>query len=64
MSETRASAERDLAALTDALAGWAENNAKRDDLVRRAVAAGMSKHRVHVITGIARTTIDRIVRGG
>jgi hypothetical protein len=44
-----------------ALADWAENNAKRDDLVRRAVAAGVSKHRIHVLTGIARTTIDRIV---
>lgn len=58
MSQTPDSTE--VAVLTDALADWAENNAKRDDLVRQALAAGMSKRRVHVITGITRTTIDRI----
>jgi hypothetical protein len=44
---------------------WAERrtewDASRDEIVRGAVAAGISKHRVHVLTGIARTTIDRIV---
>lgn len=43
------------------LTQWAENNAARDDLIRSAVAAGITKHRVHVLTGIARTTIDTIV---
>ena len=44
---------------------WAEQrreqDATRDDIVRTAVASGISKHRVHVLTGLARTTIDRIV---
>ena len=43
------------------LIGWAENNIRRDELVRSAVNAGVTKHRVHVLTGIARTTIDRII---
>lgn len=34
----------------------------RDTLVRGAVAAGVSKNRIHTITGVARTTIDRILR--
>jgi hypothetical protein len=32
--------------------------------VTGAVANGISKHRVHVLTGIARTTIDRITEKG
>lgn len=47
------------------LAGWkAEQEAvagKRDEVVRAAVAAGLSKSEICRITGIARTTIDRIV---
>lgn len=43
-----------------ALTDWAANNARRDDLVRAARAAGVTKNRIHVLTGIARTTIDRI----
>jgi len=54
------------AAVEYALKKWAgqrrEHDAVRDDLVRGAVAAGVTKHRVYVLTGIARTTIDRIVR--
>jgi hypothetical protein len=34
---------------------------RRDDVVRAAVTAGLSKSEVHRLTGIARTTIDRIV---
>ncbi|MFD5910189.1 DUF6003 family protein [Streptomyces massasporeus] len=34
----------------------------RDGMVRRARAAGVSKNRIHVLTGIARTTIDRILK--
>jgi hypothetical protein len=34
----------------------------RDDHVRSALAAGVSKQEVHDLTGIARTTIDRIIR--
>jgi hypothetical protein len=40
---------------------WAMTNRDRDNLVRAAVASGVSKHRVHELTGIARTTIDRIL---
>jgi hypothetical protein len=36
----------------------------RDDLVLAALAAGITKHRIHVLTGIARTTIDKIVSEG
>lgn len=43
------------------LTEWAANNAHRDDLVRAALAAGVSKNRIHTLTGIARTTIDRIL---
>ncbi len=34
---------------------------RRDEVVRAAVKAGLSKAEVHRLTGIARTTIDRIV---
>lgn len=51
-----------------ALASWAQRQRQqdmaRDDLVRGAVAAGISKHRVHVLMGIARTTIDKIMKAG
>jgi hypothetical protein len=43
-----------------ALVAWAEHYRNRDSLVRAALRAGVTKHRVHVLTGIARTTIDRI----
>jgi hypothetical protein len=35
--------------------------ASRDDRVRAAVAAGVSKNRVHQLTGIGRMTVDRIL---
>ncbi len=48
-----------------ALQNWAAqrkaNEDTRDDLVIGAIDAGLSKHRVHVLTGIARTTIDDIL---
>lgn len=53
----RDEAERELAAYAAVVLG-------RDDTVMRALAAGISKHRVHVLTGIARTTIDRIISPG
>ena len=47
------------------LTGWAaERDAvgrRRDGVVRAAIDAGLSKSEVHRLTGIARTTIDRIV---
>lgn len=44
------------------LLDWATNHARRDELVRAARDAGVSKHRIYILTGIARTTIDRILR--
>jgi predicted DNA-binding transcriptional regulator AlpA len=33
----------------------------RDQLVRQAYRCGISKNRIHTLTGISRSTIDRIV---
>lgn len=53
-------------AIEYALTRWAQDRRSvdeaRDGLVCDAHAAGISKHRVHVLTGIARTTIDSILR--
>jgi hypothetical protein len=47
------------------LAAWAaEQDAavrRRDGAVRAAIGAGLSKSEVHRLTGLARTTIDRIL---
>jgi hypothetical protein len=42
-----------------ALRAWA--TVQRDELVQAAHQAGVSKNRIHVLTGIARTTVDRIM---
>ena len=46
------------------LTAWAaEQDAvdrRRDEVVRAAIGAGVSKSEVHRLTGMARTTIDRI----
>ena len=46
------------------LAAWATEQdavgSRRDGVVRAAIDAGLSKSEVHRLTGIARTTIDRI----
>lgn len=44
-------------------AEWAEWNsdAQREKVVRAMLTAGLTKNRIHTITGIARTTIDRIL---
>ena len=61
---------RSMTALTvrqarEMLTAWAaEQNAvagRRDEVVRSAVDAGLSKSEVHRLTGIARTTIDRVL---
>lgn len=52
--DDKATAERELVQYRRTVDG-------RDDMVRRARSAGISKHRIHVLTGIARTTIDRIL---
>lgn len=51
---TREEAEAELIA-------WAAARDRRDELVRTAHAVGVSKNRIHTLTGIARTTIDRIL---
>ena len=51
----QAAAERELTQYRRTVEG-------RDDMVRRARATGVSKNRIHVLTGIARTTIDRILK--
>lgn len=43
------------------LAAWAALRSDRDALIRDALAAGVTKMRIHQITGIGRATIDRIV---
>ena len=40
-----------------ALQAWA--TVERDELIQAAHQAGVSKNRIHVLTGIARSTIDR-----
>ena len=40
---------------------WAKRNAERDDLVKAAHKAKISKNRIHTLTGISRSTIDRIL---
>jgi hypothetical protein len=51
---TRDQAERELVA-------WAAANACRDDVIKAAYRAGVAKNRIHAITGVALTTIDRIL---
>jgi hypothetical protein len=46
------------------LAGWAADQdaagSRRDEVIRAAIGAGLSKSEVHRLAGMARTTIDRI----
>jgi hypothetical protein len=44
------------------LTEWAKEYRKRDEMVRAAAERGLSTHRIHQITGIARTTIMRVLR--
>lgn len=54
-------------ALEETLKRWAADRRElaetRDPLVRKAHEAGISKHRIHVLSGIARSTIDEILGG-
>ena len=45
----------------DKLRRWAEENARRDEVVREAAAAGVSIHQIQEITGISRATIIGIL---
>jgi DNA invertase Pin-like site-specific DNA recombinase len=51
-----------IAAAEAKLRRWTSEYVRRDEAVREAAAAGVSVHRIHEITGIARTTITRIIR--
>lgn len=42
------------------LTNYRQTVTDRDAMVRRALAAGLTKHRIHVLTGISRSTLDRI----
>lgn len=61
----RCMSELTLREAREILTSWAAERrsvaSRRDDMVRVAVEAGLSKAEVHRLTGIARTTIDRIV---
>ncbi len=43
------------------LTEWVTVTRDRDNRVRQAVGAGVSKYRVNQLTGIGRSTIDRIL---
>jgi hypothetical protein len=43
------------------LGEWVLVTRDRDTRVRAAVAAGLTKHRIHLLTGIDRSAIDRIL---
>jgi hypothetical protein len=43
------------------LSEWVTVTRDRDTRVRAAVAAGLTKHRTHLFTGIGRSTGDRIL---
>ena len=45
------------------LLDWRDSLRERDELVRGAYAAGVNRHRIFLLTGIARTTIQRILDG-
>ena len=48
--------------LTEWAAKQAAVSAERELVIRQAERAGLSKMEIHRLTGIARTTVDRIVR--
>ena len=58
--------ETAIAAAAESLADWAANRDKVDDQrdarVRAAYAAGMGKSRIAQLTGLARGTVDSILR--
>jgi DNA invertase Pin-like site-specific DNA recombinase len=44
------------------LTRWAANYAQRDELVRLAAASGLGVNEITRITGLAKTTVIRILR--
>jgi hypothetical protein len=43
------------------LAAWAAANEYRDEIIKAAYRAGVTKAKIHAMTGVARTTIDRVL---
>ena len=62
---TRSVTELTVRKARQTLAAWAAGQdaagSRRDGVVRAAIDAGLSKSEVHRLTGMARTTIDRIL---
>jgi len=54
----------DLRQARELLSDWADVARSRDDRVRTALESGLSKSEMSRLTGIARSTIDRIVGSG
>ncbi|HEV3287509.1 MAG TPA: hypothetical protein VG123_00805 [Streptosporangiaceae bacterium] len=54
-------AETPATAAEDELRRWAETNARRDEIVREAVTAGVKISRIQQLTGISRADIMRIL---
>ncbi len=52
------------AAAEDELRRWAEQNARRDEVVREAFAAGVRLYQIQEITGLTRSSIMRILARG
>lgn len=52
---------REQEALEAELENYARVVAERDNLIIRAQRAGITKNRIHTITGISRSTIDRLL---
>jgi hypothetical protein len=44
------------------LAAWAAANDYRDEIIKAAYRAGVTKAKIHAMTGVARTTIDRVLQ--
>lgn len=44
------------------LAAWAAANNYRDEIIRSAYRAGVTKARIRTLTGVSRTTIDRVLQ--
>ncbi len=45
----------------EGLIEWAEIHRDRDNRIRAARAAGVSKNRIHTLTGLSRVTIDNVL---
>jgi DNA-binding transcriptional regulator LsrR (DeoR family) len=43
------------------LVEWRTMVSSRDERVRAALVAGLTKHRISVVSGISRATIDRLL---